>query len=122
MSGGDVLAGQGAGGCDPGSGQDWSCWCHCRERAEGVRDELAGTQRVLQMAQAQVTVAGSALQSAKDTIRAAESSAREVRSSGAVGTLGRYWGRGTWACWGAGWALGARGEWGQRCGTLWVMG
>lgn len=67
-----------------------------------MRDELAGTQRVLQVAQAQVTVAGSALQSAKDTIRAAESSAKEVRGSGAVGTLGRYWGWGTWARWGAG--------------------
>lgn len=93
-------AGQGLGA--GGSGQDWSCRCHCRERAEGVRDELAGTQRVLQVAQAQVTVAGSALQSSKDTIRAAESSAKEVRGSGAVGTLGRYWGWGTWARWGAG--------------------
>lgn len=54
-----------------------------------MRDELAGTQRVLQMAQAQVTVAGSTLQSAKDTIWAAENSTKQVRGSGAVGTLGR---------------------------------
>ncbi|NXC51140.1 LAMB1 protein, partial [Penelope pileata] len=49
-----------------------------RERAEGVRDELAGTQRALQMARAQVTAARSALRSAKDGIQAAEGRAREA--------------------------------------------
>ncbi|NXW46909.1 LAMB2 protein, partial [Nyctiprogne leucopyga] len=49
-----------------------------RERAEGVRDELMGTQRALEAAQAQVTAAGSALRSAKDAIRAAESRAKEA--------------------------------------------
>ncbi|NXC22973.1 LAMB2 protein, partial [Corythaeola cristata] len=48
-----------------------------RERAEGVRDELAGTQRALEVAQAQATAAGSALRSAKDAIRTAESRAKE---------------------------------------------
>ncbi|NWW47570.1 LAMB2 protein, partial [Pedionomus torquatus] len=48
-----------------------------RERAEGVRDELAGTQRALDVARVQATAAGSALQSAKDAIRAAESRAKE---------------------------------------------
>ncbi|XP_025908402.1 laminin subunit beta-2-like [Nothoprocta perdicaria] len=49
-----------------------------RERAEGVRDELAGTQRALRVAQAQAAAAGTALQSARDGIRAAESRAREA--------------------------------------------
>ncbi|NXP16201.1 LAMB2 protein, partial [Thinocorus orbignyianus] len=49
-----------------------------RERAEGVRDELVGTQRVLDEARVQATAAGSALQSAKDAIRAAESRAKEA--------------------------------------------
>ncbi|NWJ04646.1 LAMB1 protein, partial [Crypturellus undulatus] len=52
--------------------------CPRRERAEGVRDELAGTQQALQAAQAQAAAAGSALQSARDTIRAAESRAKEA--------------------------------------------
>ncbi|NWI67995.1 LAMB1 protein, partial [Todus mexicanus] len=49
-----------------------------RRRAEGVRDELAGTQRALEVARAQATVAGSALRSARDAIRAAESRAKEA--------------------------------------------
>ncbi|NWU58071.1 LAMB1 protein, partial [Dromas ardeola] len=49
-----------------------------RERAEGVRDELVGTQRVLDAARVQVAAAGSALRSAKDAIRAAESRAKEA--------------------------------------------
>ncbi|NXI53081.1 LAMB2 protein, partial [Chloroceryle aenea] len=63
-------------------GQDarraWSCLCHCRERAEGVRDELSGTQRALEVARAQATAAGRALRNARDVIRAAESRAKEV--------------------------------------------
>lgn len=43
-----------------------------------MRDELAGTQLALQVAQTQVMAAGSTLQSAKDSIRAAEGKAREV--------------------------------------------
>eukprot|EP00076_Gallus_gallus_P026035 XP_015148809.1 laminin subunit beta-2 isoform X1 [Gallus gallus] len=49
-----------------------------RERAEGVRDELAGTQLALQVARTQVMAAGSTLRSAKDSIRAAEGKAREA--------------------------------------------
>ncbi|XP_052633603.1 laminin subunit beta-4-like isoform X4 [Harpia harpyja] len=49
-----------------------------RRRAEGVRDELAGTQRALEVAQAQATAAGSALQSARDAIRVAESRVKEA--------------------------------------------
>ncbi|NWI50062.1 LAMB2 protein, partial [Calyptomena viridis] len=49
-----------------------------RERAEGVRDELVGTQQALEVAQAQATAAGSALQSAKDAIRVAENRAKQV--------------------------------------------
>ncbi|NWR62277.1 LAMB2 protein, partial [Bucorvus abyssinicus] len=49
-----------------------------RQRAEGMRDELAGTQRVLEVARAQATAAGSALQSARDVIRVAESRAKEA--------------------------------------------
>ncbi|NXJ16746.1 LAMB2 protein, partial [Odontophorus gujanensis] len=49
-----------------------------RRRAEGVRDELEGTQLALQVARAQAVAAGSALQSAKDGIRAAEGKAREA--------------------------------------------
>ncbi|XP_064012973.1 laminin subunit beta-2-like isoform X3 [Pogoniulus pusillus] len=51
---------------------------NARERAEVVRDELAGTQEALEVAQAQATAAGSTLQSARDAIRAAESRAKEV--------------------------------------------
>ncbi|XP_054036227.1 laminin subunit beta-2-like [Dryobates pubescens] len=49
-----------------------------RERAEGVRDELAGTQQALEMAQTQATAAGNALRSARDAIRAAENRAKEA--------------------------------------------
>ncbi|NXG10640.1 LAMB2 protein, partial [Sakesphorus luctuosus] len=49
-----------------------------RRRAEGVRDELAGTQQVLEVAQAQLTAAGSALWSVRVTIRAAENKAKEA--------------------------------------------
>ncbi|NXD81685.1 LAMB2 protein, partial [Halcyon senegalensis] len=49
-----------------------------RRRAEGVRDELSGTQRALEVARAQATAAGSALRNAKDAIRAAESRAKEA--------------------------------------------
>ncbi|NWI21601.1 LAMB1 protein, partial [Crypturellus soui] len=52
--------------------------CPRRERAEGVRDELAGTQRALQAVQAQAAAAGSALQGARDIIHAAESRAKEA--------------------------------------------
>ncbi|NWH25735.1 LAMB1 protein, partial [Grus americana] len=51
---------------------------NARERAEGVRDDLAGTQRTLEVAQAQATAAGSALRSARDAIQAAESRAKEA--------------------------------------------
>ncbi|NXU80906.1 LAMB1 protein, partial [Oreotrochilus melanogaster] len=49
-----------------------------RERAEGVRDELAGTQRALEEARAQATAARSTLRSARDAIQAAESRAKEA--------------------------------------------
>ncbi|NWX10009.1 LAMB2 protein, partial [Caloenas nicobarica] len=51
---------------------------NARERAEGVRDELAGTQRVLEEARAQVTAARSALRSARDAIQVTESRAKEA--------------------------------------------
>ncbi|NXC76981.1 LAMB1 protein, partial [Anhinga anhinga] len=49
-----------------------------RQRAEGVRDELAVMQRALDAARVQVTAAGSALRSARDAIRVAESRAKEA--------------------------------------------
>ncbi|NXP17647.1 LAMB1 protein, partial [Scytalopus superciliaris] len=49
-----------------------------RRRAEGVRDELAGTQQALEVAQAQATAAGSALGSARVAIRAAENKAKQA--------------------------------------------
>ncbi|NWH62978.1 LAMB2 protein, partial [Geococcyx californianus] len=48
-----------------------------RKRAEGVRDELMGTQRVLEAARARATAVGNALQSTRDAIQAAESRAKE---------------------------------------------
>ncbi|NXT80472.1 LAMB1 protein, partial [Zapornia atra] len=51
---------------------------NARERAEGVRDDLAGTQQALEVARAQATAAGTALQSARDAIQAAESRAKEA--------------------------------------------
>lgn len=66
----------------PCSGRGWSCQCCCRERAEGIRDELAGTQQALEVARTQAMTAGSTLQSARDAIQVAENRAREVRSMG----------------------------------------
>ncbi|NXP48177.1 LAMB1 protein, partial [Heliornis fulica] len=51
---------------------------NAREQAESVKDGLAGTQRVLEVARAQATAAGSALQSTRDAIQAAESRAKEA--------------------------------------------
>ncbi|OPJ71971.1 hypothetical protein AV530_009303 [Patagioenas fasciata monilis] len=51
---------------------------NARERAEGMRDELAGTQQALEAAQAQVTAAQSALRSARDAIQVTESRAKEA--------------------------------------------
>ncbi|NWR83114.1 LAMB2 protein, partial [Furnarius figulus] len=47
-------------------------------QAEGVRDELAGTQQALEVAQAQATAARSALWSARVAIRAAENKVKEA--------------------------------------------
>uniref|UniRef100_A0A663EUM5 Laminin subunit beta-1 n=1 Tax=Aquila chrysaetos chrysaetos TaxID=223781 RepID=A0A663EUM5_AQUCH len=92
-----------------------------RDRAEGVRDELAGTQRALEVARAQATAAGSALRSARDAIRVAESRVKEVRGTGTAGTpgLGEQGqrcqhgcgvGMVLWACWGQwGWCRGGTG-------------
>lgn len=74
-------------GPSPSAGSGWSCPCCCRERAEGVRDELAGTQRALEVARAQVTAAGSALRSARDAIQVTESRAKEVRDTQVAGVL-----------------------------------
>ncbi|XP_041871749.1 laminin subunit beta-2-like isoform X3 [Corvus kubaryi] len=49
-----------------------------RERAEGIRDELAGTQQALEVARTQAMTAGSTLESARDAIQVAESRAREA--------------------------------------------
>ncbi|XP_059335832.1 laminin subunit beta-2-like isoform X3 [Ammospiza nelsoni] len=49
-----------------------------RQRAEGIRDELAGTQQSLEVARTQVMTAGSTLQSARDAIQVAEKRAREA--------------------------------------------
>ncbi|XP_017587806.1 PREDICTED: LOW QUALITY PROTEIN: laminin subunit beta-2-like [Corvus brachyrhynchos] len=49
-----------------------------RERAEGIRDELAGTQQALEVARTQAMTAGSTLESARDAIRVAENRAREA--------------------------------------------
>ncbi|NXS14190.1 LAMB2 protein, partial [Neodrepanis coruscans] len=49
-----------------------------RERAEGVRNELVGTQQALEVARTQVKAAGSALQSAKDAIQVAENRAKQA--------------------------------------------
>ncbi|XP_058668772.1 laminin subunit beta-2-like isoform X2 [Ammospiza caudacuta] len=49
-----------------------------RQRAEGIRDELAGTQQALEVARTQVMTAGSTLQSARDAIQVAEKRAREA--------------------------------------------
>ncbi|NWX14011.1 LAMB1 protein, partial [Aegotheles bennettii] len=75
---GDVPGWAGSGVPSGSAGRGWSCPCGCRERAEGVRDELVGTQRALEVARAQATAAGSALRNAKDAIRVAESRAKEA--------------------------------------------
>ncbi|NXD32288.1 LAMB2 protein, partial [Spelaeornis formosus] len=62
----------------PCIGRGWSYLCCCRERAEGIRDELAGTQQALEVARTQAMTAGSTLQSARDAIQAAENRAREA--------------------------------------------
>ncbi|NXS28871.1 LAMB1 protein, partial [Pomatostomus ruficeps] len=49
-----------------------------RQRAEGVRDELAGTQQALEVARTQALTAGSTLRSARGAIRMAENRAREA--------------------------------------------
>ncbi|NXO20364.1 LAMB2 protein, partial [Cisticola juncidis] len=49
-----------------------------RQRAEGIRDELAGTQQALEVARTQAMTAGSTLQSARDAIQVAENRAREA--------------------------------------------
>lgn len=103
----------GGGGPSRSAVRGWSCSCHRRERAEGVRDELVGTQRALDAARVQATAAGSALRSAKDAIRAAESRAKEVRGTGAAGagTMPPAWpGSGVMLgpCW---------GQQGQCCGS-----
>ena len=78
----------GSGGLSCSASRSWSCPCCHRERAEGVRDELVVTQRALDAARVQVMAAGSTLRSARDAIRVAESRAKEVRGTGAVGMLG----------------------------------
>ncbi|NXN84663.1 LAMB2 protein, partial [Bombycilla garrulus] len=49
-----------------------------RQRAEGIRHELAETQQALEVARTQAMTAGSTLQSARDAIRVAENRAREA--------------------------------------------
>ncbi|NXB74033.1 LAMB1 protein, partial [Donacobius atricapilla] len=49
-----------------------------RQRAEGIRDELAGTQQALEVARTQAMTAGSTLQSTRDAIQVAENRAREA--------------------------------------------
>ncbi|XP_030083909.2 laminin subunit beta-1-like isoform X4 [Serinus canaria] len=49
-----------------------------RERAEGIRDELAEIQQALEVARTQAMTAGSTLQSARDAIQVAENRAREA--------------------------------------------
>ncbi|NXR25031.1 LAMB1 protein, partial [Cinclus mexicanus] len=52
-----------------------------RQRAEGIRDELVGTQQALEVAQTQAMTAGSTLQSARDAIQVAENRAKEAERS-----------------------------------------
>lgn len=78
---GDMPGWAGGGGPSPSTVRGWSRPCPRRKRAEGVRDELAGTQRALEVARAQATAAGSALRSARDAIRVAESRVKEVRGT-----------------------------------------
>ncbi|NXO78754.1 LAMB2 protein, partial [Sitta europaea] len=62
----------------PCTGRGWSCLCCCRVRAEGIRDELVGTQQALDVARMQTMTAGTTLQSARDAIQLAEIRAREA--------------------------------------------
>ncbi|XP_005053248.1 PREDICTED: laminin subunit beta-2-like isoform X2 [Ficedula albicollis] len=52
-----------------------------RERAEGIRDELVGTQQALEVARTQAMTARSTLQSARDAIQVAENRAKEAERS-----------------------------------------
>uniref|UniRef100_A0A8V5H5F7 Laminin subunit beta-1 n=1 Tax=Melopsittacus undulatus TaxID=13146 RepID=A0A8V5H5F7_MELUD len=54
------------------------------EQGRDARQVLVGTQRALEVARAQATAAGSALQSTRDAIQVAESRAKEVRGTGAA--------------------------------------
>uniref|UniRef100_A0A8B9RS51 Laminin subunit beta-1 n=1 Tax=Accipiter nisus TaxID=211598 RepID=A0A8B9RS51_9AVES len=85
---GDMPGWAAGGSPSPSTVRGWSCPCPRRKRAEGVRDELAGTQRALEVARAQATAAGSALRSARDAIRVAESRVKEVRGTRTASTLG----------------------------------
>ncbi|NXK59072.1 LAMB1 protein, partial [Sylvietta virens] len=49
-----------------------------RQRAEGIRNELVGTQQALEVARTQAMTARSTLQSARNAIQVAESRAREA--------------------------------------------
>ncbi|NWY47395.1 LAMB2 protein, partial [Sylvia atricapilla] len=49
-----------------------------RQRAQGIRDELMGTQQALDAARTQAITAGSTLQSARDAIQVAEKRTREA--------------------------------------------
>ncbi|NXX54510.1 LAMB2 protein, partial [Scopus umbretta] len=91
------------------------------ERAEGVRDDLAGTQQALDVARVQVTAAGSALRSAKHSIQVAERRAKEVRDTGAAGMLGlQEQGQCRQRGWGAGWCFGRAG--GNGVGAVGALG
>ncbi|NXM88566.1 LAMB1 protein, partial [Oenanthe oenanthe] len=52
-----------------------------RQRAEGIRDELVGTQQALEVARTQAMTARSTLQSARDAIQVAENRAKEAERS-----------------------------------------
>ncbi|NWS81491.1 LAMB1 protein, partial [Toxostoma redivivum] len=52
-----------------------------RQRAEGIRDELLGTQQALEVARTQAATARSTLQSARDAIQVAENRAKEAERS-----------------------------------------
>ncbi|NXB53436.1 LAMB1 protein, partial [Leucopsar rothschildi] len=62
-----------------------------RQRAEGIRDELVGTQQALEVARTQAMTARSTLQSARNDIQMAENRTKEVRGMGwgsGAGTTG----------------------------------
>ncbi|NXH63806.1 LAMB1 protein, partial [Rhabdornis inornatus] len=52
-----------------------------RQRAEGIRDELVGTQQALEVAQTQAMTAKNTLQSARNAIQVAENRAKEAERS-----------------------------------------